>query len=48
MTVVLVTILVITTIPNLSTIISANLQHLFIAILAAQVASLTLSGRENQ
>jgi hypothetical protein len=49
MTLVLVTILVITAIPNMSEIIPPNFQHVIIAILAVQVASLSFSGRcENQ
>ena len=47
MTVVLVTVLVIASIPNLPALISVNLQHVIIAILVAQVASLTLSGRRD-
>jgi len=49
MTLVLVTILVIEAIPNLPEIIPFNFQHVIIGILAAQVASLSFSGRcENQ
>jgi hypothetical protein len=49
MTVVLACVLVITSIPNLPAVISANLQHAIVAVLAAQVASLTFSGkRDNQ
>ena len=49
MTLALLTILVIAAIPNLSEIIPFNFQHVIIAILAAQVASLSFSGRcENE
>jgi hypothetical protein len=45
LTLVLVTIFVMATIPEMSTIIPFNLQHVTIATLTAQVVSLMFSGR---
>jgi hypothetical protein len=45
LTLVLVTIVVVATIPDLSTIIPFNLQYVTIATLTAQVVSLMFSGR---